>query len=387
MCDASVENLIRVHCIPRFADYLRLQFRVPLRRGLLLAPALVLLMLLRAAVHELGPPTSTTVGADSTLGVGLGLLLGSMVLDSLLTFFVARRRWRHARELNSPCVYEFSDDGIRIDSPVFDYATSWEDIVSVSRMGSKVVMQNSQGQCYLVPVCAFHSRAQWDSFRELVRSRVTLCRLGGARWTRFTGEMPPATVERAATVQRQGLGQAAAVVASEGLDAGNAIRVHDEPMFGGFLRVHAAAIGQQFMEQLAAIGVAILLLLRFLDADEAADLFLSEPWIVPIILLPLLAGEVAIAVALLSWRWARSNPVHAPRTYVFSETGIQVEATSYAGLFKWGMIKTIEKRGSTIVLLTAQNSSMLVGRAGFRHADWPKFCELAKAKVRECQLR
>jgi len=163
------------------------------------------------------------------------------------------------------------------------------------------------------------------------------------------------------------------------------IRVSTTPTFNAYLRFVMWHLVRQVW---FLIPIAILLLICFLlaplipfEQEGAAARYRASlgALILPALVFVLLPLSTYFAARK---RWRLAADLRAPRTYVFSETGIELLSDSFKTQITWSHVATAYRRPDQILLGTAQKQFYLVSLRDFESPEQlNQFLELVRRKV------
>lgn len=183
---------------------------------------------------------------------------------------------------------------------------------------------------------------------------------------------------------------------------GAPIRVNVIPTFADYLRLnlHVSLRGFPVLRRLPVWGLISLIPfgvlslaaypfapLLFAGLGENPSWFEAYMAALPLLLLPLALFLLAGIYLAARHRWRIAGELREPRTYIFSDVGIQVAASSFEGTSTWQHIVRAERAGPIILLGTAQQAFHLIPVAAFdSEDDFERFLDLVARKVPKNQL-
>ncbi|MBP3958442.1 YcxB family protein [Gemmata sp. G18] len=106
----------------------------------------------------------------------------------------------------------------------------------------------------------------------------------------------------------------------------------------------------------------------------------------------LLAGAVFVYTPIATYfaarkRWETAEELREPRTYTFTDDGIEVVGKSFSGFMTWPIIIRAERAGGLVMLATRQQQFYLLPVKAFEQPEtWARFTQLIEANVRDCRL-
>ena len=122
------------------------------------------------------------------------------------------------------------------------------------------------------------------------------------------------------------------------------------------------------------------------ESDSGATMYLYglPVLILPAIVFVLMPVNVYYAAR---QRWQAAGALSEPRSYTFSDAGVQVAAETFEGFVAWSHIIAAERVGGLILLSTAQQQFYLIPVRSFDSDEAVvRFSRLVAAKVRKCRL-
>ncbi len=388
------EESIRVPVTPQFADYFRLnllsQFR-QLRRTLPLFTLALFVMLFLSGKVLSGGIVHTAADHWPYLLLGVVSFSGLLgILSSLHCYFLARRLWRLSDMLREPKVYVFSETDIEVIGNSTHSVVDWGTIQRAERTGPLVLLWAGLRNAHILPIRAFGDATAWELFRRLVASRVSHCRLGPAGLFPFPPGRSPDTSETQPSAPAE-TPEVAPETRPLPDPAEESIRVHFTRTLADHLRLNLLfflwRVAWLFFLLIAAFLTG-LMLTRDARDDDAIQYddpdYLFACGIITLLAFLFLFVFTFVSVIL---RWARDKTQQEPRTFVFSDSGIEHEGVTSTSTVSWNNFKKIERRGWLIVLATKQKGLWVVPERAFSAEARMKFRRLAESKVSNCRLR
>jgi hypothetical protein len=168
------------------------------------------------------------------------------------------------------------------------------------------------------------------------------------------------------------------------------IRIATTPTFGGYLRF-AMWMGLRQIRFLVpfAIFAFIAFLLAPVVPFEQQGAVARYRASLGVLILP---GIVFVLLPLSIYcgarkRWQIAAELRAPRTYVFSDAGIDIAADTFNSQVAWTHVVTAYKSRDQILLGTGQKQFYLVPVEGFESREqFARFLELVKSKIAHCRF-
>jgi hypothetical protein len=169
------------------------------------------------------------------------------------------------------------------------------------------------------------------------------------------------------------------------------IRVSTVPTFGAYLRFLLLLAFRQVRFLIPfALGLLILFFVfPFMPFIESRGVIATYRDSLPMLILP---GIVFVLIPVSNvWaarrRWRDAAELHVPRTYVFSDTGIEVIADTFHSEVAWSHIVIARKSAGQVSLGTAQKLFYLVPVGEFESSQsYDQFRLLVTQKVANSKL-
>ena len=164
------------------------------------------------------------------------------------------------------------------------------------------------------------------------------------------------------------------------------IRIHIVPTFRDFWR---GVIWATFRQYRRLLLFAILLLVAFLASplfpgDHAPMARYPECLIVPAVIFVFVPLSIYRGT---TKRWHKSNELRSPRTYVFSDAGVEASGDTFNSQLAWAHYVTAYKSGDLIFLGMGQNQFTILPLRDFESPQQlARFIELVKSKVVKCRV-
>jgi hypothetical protein len=174
-------------------------------------------------------------------------------------------------------------------------------------------------------------------------------------------------------------------------DANAPISVSVLPTFPDSLRFAYRAL---FWRMRFVVVFAVLLLSAFLSApllpfSGETTVAARYMQLLPALILPVLVFVFIPVTSYLAARkqWRTVAALREPRTYTFTNAGIQVAGETFDGFIAWSNIFSAKRVGEHVLLATGQQQFYLIPvRAFGPEENWTQFCRLVATKVSDCRL-
>jgi hypothetical protein len=389
--DLPAEESIHVPVTLRFADYFRFsllgQFR-QLRWTLPFSTLAIFGIFFLAGKFLMGGIVHTAAAHWPYLLLAIAsfyCLVG--ILSLPLCYFQARRAWRRADVLREPKVYVFSETDIEVLGKSIHEVVDWRTIQRAERTGPLVMLWSGPRFAFILPIRAFGDATAWERFRRLVVSRVSHCRLGPGGLFPFAPGPSPGTSkpQPSAPAETEEVVPETRPLPDPGEES---IRVHFTPTLTDHFRLNLRVVLWGVF-RLFVVMISVFLLVPLLTQVDPSSQYGDPDYLLACGITTVLAFPLLFVFTFLSviLRWARDKTQQEPRTFVFSDSGIEREGVTFAGIVSWNNFNKIERRGWLIVLMTKQKRQWVVPVRAFSPEDRVKFRRLAESKVSNCRLR
>jgi hypothetical protein len=170
----------------------------------------------------------------------------------------------------------------------------------------------------------------------------------------------------------------------------DSIRISTTPTFSAYARfVMWAAFRQcRFLVPFAILALICFLLAPVIPLERQGAMARYRASLSGLIL----PGMVFVLLPLSSYyaarkRWQNATELRAPRTYVFSDEGVDIAAQSFNSHVAWKHVVTADQHRDQILLGTAQKQFYLVLVDDFESQEqFDRFLELVRSKVANCRV-
>ena len=158
-----------------YADFARLNRLIFLKNARVLF-AFGAVMAIGLALAFAQPENRDVAAANPLVLVIPGSLL-AMIFGFLPAFMYVsvRRQWRGTPALREPKTYTLTRAGLRTKGESYEGFAAWRNITQASRAGDLILLSIGPSQFHVIPIRAFETVGDRETFLALVRENVTVC--------------------------------------------------------------------------------------------------------------------------------------------------------------------------------------------------------------------
>jgi hypothetical protein len=169
------------------------------------------------------------------------------------------------------------------------------------------------------------------------------------------------------------------------------VSVQTTPTFPAYLRfILSTAFWQvRFLIPFAILALLCFLLAPIIPFEEAAGAMAHYRDAIELLILPaIIFLLIPISNALAARkRWRTATELSVPRTYIFSDSGIEVIAETFRSTVAWSHIVSARRSRTHILLGTAQKLYYLIPVVDFGSAEsYAQFKYLVNERVRNSNV-